>query len=86
MPEFPAGCGGRGLTRDRHGAHDKFVPVTFDSGVTVAAVGGDRAGHAACAAADAQHRWCQLRPVRGGTVFDVAGEDEAVVVVADLAL
>jgi hypothetical protein len=42
------------------------VQVTFDGGLSVAAVGGDRGWHAASAAADPPDRWCQLRPAGGG--------------------
>ena len=40
--EFLAGRGGGRLAGDRDGADAKFVQVTLDGGVAVAAVGGDR--------------------------------------------
>jgi hypothetical protein len=60
------------------------VQVTFDGGLAVAAVGGDRPGHAAGPAGDPLDGGRQLRPVRGSAVFDGIVQDDAVVVVGDL--
>ena len=47
-----AGWRGLGLAGDHDGAHAEGVQVAFDGGLAVAAVGGDRARHAARAAVD----------------------------------
>ena len=62
------------------------MQVTFDGGLAVAAVGGDRAGQAPSAPVDAFDRGRELRPVGGGAVFNGVVEDDAVVVVSDLGL
>jgi len=58
----------------------------FDYWLTVATVGGDRAGHPACPAGDPADGRDELRAVGGGAVFDAVVQDDAVVVVADLGL
>jgi hypothetical protein len=60
------------------------VQVAFDGGLAVAAVGGDRAGHAAGAAGDPLDSRQELRAVGGGAAFHGVVQDDAVVVVADL--
>jgi hypothetical protein len=81
-----AGGRDRGLAGNRDGAHARGVQVTLDGGLAVAAVGGDRAGHAAGAAGgplDGRH---QLRAVGGGAGFHAVVHDDAVVVIDDLRL
>jgi hypothetical protein len=62
------------------------VQVTFDGGLAVAAIGGDRAGRAAGPAGDPLDGGRQLRPVRSSAVFDAVVQDGAVVVTGDLGL
>ena len=62
------------------------MQVTLDGGLPVAAVGGDRAWRAASAPGDTLDRWRQLGAVGGGAKLDAVVEDDAVVVVGDLAL
>jgi len=76
-----AGRGGSGLAGNRDRAYARGVQVTFDRGLAVAAVGGDRAGHLAGPAADAFDGGCQLRAVGGGAALDGVVHDDAVVVV-----
>jgi hypothetical protein len=80
-----AACGaGFGLTWDRHAAHTELKQVTFDRGLAVAAVGGDRTGRTSSAGGDALDRRGQLRGI--GRVADLDGvvEDDPVGVVDDL--
>jgi hypothetical protein len=62
------------------------VQVSFDGGLAVAAVGGDRGGHAPGAAGDPRDGGDQLRAVRDGAAFHAVVHDDAVVVVDDLGL
>jgi hypothetical protein len=62
------------------------VELALDTGVSVAAVGGDRAWRPPGAARDPVNRGSQLRRVRSGAELDVVVEDDAIGVVDDLGL
>src|SRR4029077_14045721 len=76
-----AGWRRRRLARDRHGLDAQVMQVTLDGDLAVAAVGGDRAGHAARAPGDPLDGGHELRAVRGGAVLHGVVHDDAVVVV-----
>jgi hypothetical protein len=62
------------------------MQVTLDGWLSVAAVGGDRAGHPARAPGDPFHGGHQLRAVRGSAVFHGVVQNDSVVVAGDLGL
>ena len=77
---------GSSLAGDRDRVHAQSVQVPLVGWLAVAAVGGDRARHAAGTAVDPPDGGCHLRAVGNIAQFDTAVEDDTIVVVGDLRL